>query len=79
MSERRNILVFTEIRRNRFGRIWAIKQKGKIIHKGYNFVFGRELFEKLKTEGVGLWRKMDKAFPKGNDAGSSPAKPLRRL
>jgi len=48
-------LQFQEIRGNRFGRRrWAIKQNGKIIRQGYNFVFGMKLFEKLKYNNGGL-------------------------
>ena len=43
---------FIEIVKNKFGRRWAIKENGKIIHKGYDFSFGEELYKKLiKKEG----------------------------
>lgn len=38
-------LSFVEIKRNKFGRRWAIKSYGRIISMGYNYEFMKKLFE----------------------------------
>jgi hypothetical protein len=40
-------LTFVEIHKNKFGRRWGIRQGRKLIHMGFNFAVGRELFKKL--------------------------------
>ena len=53
-------LTFVEIHKNKFGRRWGIRQGRKLIHMGFNFAVGRELFKKLlKGE---KWLKLNAIF-----------------
>lgn len=50
MTADKTALSFVEISSNRFGRRWAIKEGDKIIHMGYDFRIGKEIFDKLRKE-----------------------------